>query len=116
MRHAYDATNDNWISGAVSPAASERARPAASNPAGRVAYSGMMPASGAAADLRIYSGWTRHTQFCVSRDNPSASSPQPVPASHRAAGDLVDEILDGLAVIAGMLALACVALFLLVLA
>ena len=91
--HKYDATNDKWISD-----------------------TGTTPASGAAAELRLTSGWTRHTQVLRSCDNPSASRrPQ---ASHvpPAAGTYTSNIFDGLKVICGLMVLACVALFFLILA
>ena len=114
-RHSYDFTNDTWISDAPSTS-SECARPAASNPAGRATDTGMTPASGAAADLRLYSGWARHSQVLRSRTDLLASRPQPSHVPHKAAGTWADEILDGLTVIVGMLTLACIGMFLLVIA
>lgn len=110
----YDATNSKWISDAVSPVASEKARLVASNPARRVTNTGMTPASGAAADLRHTP--TRRDTDTVLRFPFSASRPPSVPSHKKAAGNLADDILDGLKVITGMLGLACVALVLLVLA
>ena len=110
----YDATNNKWISEAVSPASSGTARLVASNPARRVTNTGMTPASGAAADLR-HTPTSRETDT-VLRFPLSASRPPSVPSHKKAAGTLADDVLDGLKVITGMLGLSCVALVLLVLA
>lgn len=114
LRHSYDATNSKWISDAVSPVASGTARPAVSNPAGRATNTGMTPASGAAADLR-HTLTSRDTDT-VLRFPFSASRPPSVPSHNKTAGTLADDLLDGLKVVLGMLALACVAMFFLILA
>ena len=91
LRHSYDATSNKWISN-----------------------TGTTPASGAAADLRLPQT-SRDAEHIVLRFPLLASRPPSVPHA-RTEGTLAVEILDGLKVIVGMLSLACVAMFLLVLA
>lgn len=115
-RVIYDATNETFISdGAGCLPSSGKARSTAS-PVGRVPSSGITPDARAAGDLRFPPvSWSKHTQVMRERRDLLAKCPPSIP-SHKAAGTLRAEIIDGLTTIAGLMVFATVALFFFVLA